>query len=54
VETDVAMVVHREIEGEHVDSTTCWCEPLVLSADDLHRYTVDQICDMTASRNRRN
>lgn len=29
------IVVHRAFEGEHEDSETCWCRPVVTDSDDL-------------------
>jgi hypothetical protein len=28
------MILHRALPGEHVDNAPCWCDPLIVEADD--------------------
>jgi hypothetical protein len=30
---DGVVVVHRNFDGEHEDSETCWCRPEIITAD---------------------
>lgn len=47
------VVVHRDIKGNHADSHECWCDPLVVTADDLERHSVDELVALADARDRR-
>jgi hypothetical protein len=32
---DGVVVVHRNFDGEHEDSETCWCRPEILRGDSI-------------------
>jgi hypothetical protein len=34
-EEDGRVVIHRNFDGDHEDSETCWCRPEVIDGDSL-------------------
>lgn len=47
---DPEIVVHRDVEGPHVQSLECWCEPLLF---DCRFFTITEIVEIVKRKSRR-